>query len=211
MKKTVGFFLLFVLSAVSAVPVSAEEEWRLVIDDAGIQVHKRMHPNFNMREYRVTSVFNYDIPAIMAVLNDISVAPQWFPLTLHAEIIEGDPEGPKTVVNISDFPWPCKDRYVVFRVVPSPDREGNIVIDFHSVAPMDRIEEKLAHNNVQIEFVEGQWTLEKVDAAHTLVTYRICADVGGSLPAWVVDVFLQELPYKMMKSLKEFVRKPCYQ
>ncbi|MDY6824479.1 MAG: hypothetical protein SWH68_11890 [Thermodesulfobacteriota bacterium] len=70
---------------------------------------------------------------------------------------------------------------------------------------------KIAQKYVRMEFARGRWVIERIDDAHTRLTYTICADMGGNLPQWVVDVFLAERPYERMKNLRQFVTLPKYQ
>ncbi|MDY6903374.1 MAG: START domain-containing protein [Thermodesulfobacteriota bacterium] len=211
MKERVVLLTLLVLSVLNVVPVGADDEWRVIKDEAGIRVQKRENPDLELKEYRVDSIFNETIGTIKAVLDDIPSAHKWFPLCPYARIIHEDGDGYRKILSLSDFPWPCKDRYVVFLSSTTRDEDaGRIVIDYQSVNETDDIGE-IAEKYVRIEFVQGQWILEKIDDTHTRFTYTICADVGGSLPAWVVDVFLQDRPYEMVKNLKRFVKQPRYQ
>ena len=58
---------------------------------------------------------------------------------------------------------------------------------------------------------EGSWVLRPIDAARTEVTTTGYADPAGVLPLAIVNMFVQQQPYLMLRNMKNVVQSPKYQ
>ena len=54
--------------------------------------------------------------------------------------------------------------------------------------------------------VQGKWEVETVDDKNVLVSYQFLADPEGSLPSWIINMFLVDDPFKTMQNLREYVK-----
>jgi hypothetical protein len=52
---------------------------------------------------------------------------------------------------------------------------------------------------------ESYWILEYISEKETKALCWVHADPGGKIPDWLANYAMVDLPYKMMKGLKEIV------
>jgi hypothetical protein len=66
-------------------------------------------------------------------------------------------------------------------------------------------------NIVRITQSTGRWTITPVGRGQIQVEYVLIVDPGGSIPAWVVNMFAARGPMESFKKLKKQLEKPVYQ
>jgi hypothetical protein len=63
---------------------------------------------------------------------------------------------------------------------------------------------------VRIANSSGKWVITSISANQVHVQYSIHVDPGGSLPAWLVNLFATDAPLKIFEGLKAQLQKPAY-
>jgi len=215
MGKHVTVFTLMLFLFCSDVSFASDEEWRLFVDKKDVKVYARPIPDSSLKEYRAETVLDENIMTVSAVLDDISGAVDWIPFCMIAREVEVMADGRRLVLNVSDFPWPFKDRYSVFSFGKSTDASLKQVKidfeadDFSNAWPVNDYAK--VNDMVQVTFVKGEWLLLMNDEGKTKVTYTICADAGGKVPLWLVKTFFEGTPYQTLNSLRRFLKKSANQ
>ena len=54
---------------------------------------------------------------------------------------------------------------------------------------------------------KGKWVFTPLENGKTQVYHQFGGDPGGSIPAWIVNMFLVDGPYKTMLGLQETIAK----
>ena len=98
------------------------------------------------------------------------------------------------------LPWPIKDRDVtlVSKYKTLPDSS----ILFQLSNNSDLKEEDAGF--IRIKEIKGQWLIKPIDKENCEVTYQFLADPEGFLPAWVVNVFIVDGPFKTLQNLDKY-------
>ena len=105
------------------------------------------------------------------------------------------------------MPWPASNRDFVAHLTVSQNPVTKIVeIDGPAVTGM--VPEK--KGVVRIDHSVGKWTIIPIDANHIKVEYTLHTEPGGSLPAWMVNMFAAEGPLEVFRSIKTQLQKPTY-
>lgn len=181
----------------------------LVIDRQGIKVWTYQvagNPSFN---YRATTTVQSNLVGTVAAIMDTPYLKQWVPHTQRVDLLESDEKaGTFTMRMEIDFPFPLNDRDVVFSGTIKQQPNGTIVIEnratTHPQAPV-------RSGFLRVTRYEGSWVLRPIDATHTEVTTTGYADPAGILPISIVNMFVQQQPYLMLRNMKSVVQSAKYQ
>jgi hypothetical protein len=63
---------------------------------------------------------------------------------------------------------------------------------------------------VRIEHSVGKWIITPIDSSHVKIEYTLHLDAGGSVPAWLLNMFITQGPMESFKKLKDQLQKPTY-
>jgi len=106
------------------------------------------------------------------------------------------------------MPWPVANRDFVAHLTVNQNPATKIVeIDGPAVAGMVPQKKGI----VRIDHSMGKWTIVPIDPNHIKVEYTLHTEPGGSLPAWMVNMFAAEGPMEVFKAIKVQLQKPVYQ
>jgi len=173
--------LLALLLAVSI--AAADDGWRRIDVEDGIVIETRDVEGSALREVRATTHTDVDPPAIAAVLWRHEEHPRFVPHLLHVEVVR-DAGDERIVYEQISVPL-LRDRDVVLRARRQVDPSSG-VIDVRTTAITDEGPPETSRF-VRVRESAGHWHLVPASAGGTDVTYTIRTDVGGTLPAWIVN------------------------
>jgi hypothetical protein len=186
-------FLLLLLLAVAV--ASADDGWKRVDEEHGIVVDARDVPGSSLHEVRAT--VHSDLPpvTIAAVVWRYDEHDRFVPHLEHAEIVR-DAGDERIVYEQLGIPL-LKDRDVVLRARRETAPDGTIDIRTTAIAgegppPTSRF--------IRVQTSAGHWRLAPA-AGGTDVTYDIRTDVGGSVPAWIVNRAQREAVPDLVKAM----------
>jgi hypothetical protein len=63
---------------------------------------------------------------------------------------------------------------------------------------------------VRVTKFEGKWTIIPLGKNLIKVEYVLRVDPGGSIPAWLINLFSTRGPYESFKKLRQQLQKPVY-
>ncbi len=96
------------------------------------------------------------------------------------------------------MPWPVTNRDAVVNITIS--RDGNGGMHAHIVSVKDVVPVKAGI--VRVPFSKVTWKVKPLNSNTLNVEYEALVDPGGSLPAWVVNMFSTKGPFETFKSLR---------
>jgi|GEM_PF-94581 len=182
---------------------------KLSIDRDGVKVwtfKESGNPNMN---YRATTVLDSTLVGAVALVMDTEHSSEWAPYTGKALIIERNDQAGTFLLRMDlEFPFPLKDRDVVVsgRLSQAPDG----VVTIKNVAASDpRAPERSKY--IRIDKYRGMWEFKPLGHHQVEVTVSGYADPNGALPHGIVNLFVQEQPFEMLRNMKTFVKAPKYQ
>jgi len=200
----VSLFVIFIL--VSSFQIEAQDDWELKKDSDGIKVFTRQEEGSDIKAYRAEAVMEGKLSSFVAVLKDVASYGELYSSTKSAELLE---EADTFLIEytIIGLPWPVSDRdgYYINRF--SQHYGTKIVtVNIESIYG-DR---PANEDYVRIRDARGFFKFLPIDGNRVEVIYQMKADPGGSLPAWVVNMFLVDGPFNDLKNLRERVKLAKY-
>lgn len=190
----------------SAILTRGQEDWELKKDVDGIKVYTRYAGDSDIKEFRAEAVMDGSLSSFVAVIRDIPSYPELFANNISADLLD---ETDTTLLYYSRTaaPWPLKDRDGVFACRFSQHYGSKAVtVEINSVEGIRPPDEK----HVRITEAKGFWKFFPVEYDKVEVILQMQVDPGGNIPAWVVNMFLIDSPFKDMKNLRERVNMEQY-
>ncbi len=197
---------LFFLMLICSISAYAEPEWVLKKDKDGIKVFSAPVQGSDFRMVKAEMTIKANLSQVAALLSDVGRHPQWVYNIKEASILKR--MGPMEFVYYSEVsaPWPASNRDFVVNFKMSQPSPGILVIDSHCEPGMLPEMAK----KVRVVFSISHWVITSQGDGTVKIEYSIQFDPAGSVPAWVINTFISDGPYKTFKNLRERVNLPEY-
>jgi hypothetical protein len=144
----------------------------------------------------------------VAMVMDTQAANRWLYRTLAVEPIQLQNNNMDFLIRVvSDFPWPFKDREAIVK--------GKIVQDSHShyvtIESQSLDDYPIRDGYERMPKVEGGWLFRPLGNGHVEVTMTGHADLGGAVPAVIVNLLIQEHPYQSLLAMRKIIGESRFQ
>jgi len=179
--------------------VFAQKIWVLRKDKEGIKISTRQSDRSKFNDIKVEMDLPGTIFQLAAILTDVDNYAQWVYSTSKSILIKKIT--PNKLVYYSEFnaPWPAmnRDLYAVMEITTDSIYHLLKVI---SVGEQNYQPPKI--DFVRIPFSKGLWNITTVSENVIHLIYVVELDPGGSVPAWIVNIFSTKAPLETFKNLK---------
>lgn len=200
------------VSAVSALsaqtPARADEGWFDVLKRDGVAISARNRPGSKLHEMRMISDIDAPPERVLAVLDDIERYPSFMPPTSGAKLISRDRDKDLAYYYMEISPPVIAKRDYCIRVGMERFPDGRLRSYWsadNSGCPSEK------RGIVRVTSNDGEWMLQPIDGGRrTHIVYRCHIEVGGSVPAWMINrVSATELP-NVFAAVRRAVQQPRY-
>lgn len=200
--------LLFSTSSLqAALPDENAEDWSLSKATDNIRVYTIEQPDSNFRAFKAIAILDVPIQNLMAVMIDPTSCVAWVHGCVESYGFGDGSFQDRYAYSVNDMPWPVTDRdYVLHIVTEGREANGEVVMNLNAVP--NRREEidgfvRVDRSDTVYRFVpEGDQT-RMIWLQHT--------DPNGSLPSWLVNSLLVDIPIKSLQNLEQVAGQPKYQ
>ena len=179
--------------------VFAQKIWVLRKDKEGIKISTRQSDRSKFNDIKVEMDLPGTIFQLAAILTDVDNYAQWVYSTSKSILIKKIT--PNKLVYYSEFnaPWPAmnRDLYAVMEITTDSIYHLLKVI---SVGEQNYQPPKI--DFVRIPYSKGLWNITTVSENVIHLIYVVELDPGGSVPAWIVNIFSTKAPLETFKNLK---------
>jgi len=192
--------VLFVCLLCAAAPTPAGDSgWERVAEHDGVRVEVRDVEGSALHEVRATAHSSLPPDAILATLWKHDELEQFVPYLKHLEILrdEGDT---RTIYEQITAPL-LKDRDVTLRVTRHVDPATG-VCEVTAVSTADDGPPPRP-DHVRVRTNASRWRLVPAPGGGTDLTYTIRTDVGGFVPAWIVNIAQKDATSKLVRAMLE--------
>jgi len=196
-------FLIFISFSIHSQDAMSEA-WKLKKSKNGIEVFTRTMEGSKFKEYKTVCEINASPQELIDILIDVEHYQVWMAYVKNAEQLEKKGENEFYVYSEVIVPWPFNNRDGITKSIV----KRNMATGIDSVEIImipDFIPEK--EGIVRMPCGRGLWIFTPLDDGKTKVHHQFGGDPGGNIPAWVVNMFLVDGPYKTMLGLQEVVSK----
>jgi hypothetical protein len=194
--------LLLGIAVLLALGGAQAAQWRLVKDEAGIQVYLQQIPGSNFQAFRGVTRIRANMPRLLALQDDVSAACAWIHACSEQKLLmhEGDLSWAYSRFHT---PWPVQPRDSILQVTTTRDADGRVTRTLHGVA--DYLPPQQGF--VRVSKVEGFWSLTPREGEIEVI-YQVHSEPGGSVPAWLANSFVVDAPFNTLQGLRELAEQP---
>ena len=191
--------IALIIGFISIINLNAQTDWELKKEEDGIKVYLREVEGSKIQEYKAEAILKGKVSSYIAVMKDVNSYAELYEHTKEVRLInENDTFHVHYLV--TDTPWPVKDRDAVYSSTYSQHYDTKLVrIDM-------KIETGYEDENddyVRMEKADGYWLFDQVEPNKVEIIYQMHAEPGGSIPNWVINMFLVDTPIEDIKMLQE--------
>jgi len=201
----VFFTTLFLF--IMQVDVFGQGGWKLSTEKEGIKIYTLTMPDSKFKAIKVEAEIAATQSQLVALLMDVNTSDQWVYHTKSCVLIKQVSPAEIYYYSEINLPWPAANRdFVAHLTVSQNPNTKVVVIDGPAVAGI--VPEK--KGIVRINNSTGKWTIIPAGPDKVKVEYTLHVEPGGSIPAWMANMFATEGPLQIFKNLKIQLRKPVY-
>jgi hypothetical protein len=204
MYKKITLILLLFITLTTA---NADEPWALSTTKEGIKVYTRHVPNSKIKAIKVECSLNATPAQLVAVLMDIKGSIDWVYHTKSVNLIKQVSPSELYYYSEVNIPWPVHNRDFIAHIKVTQDPVTKVItVDAPCLADMVPVKDGI----VRIEHSVGKWIITPTDNGQVKVEYTLHLDAGGSVPAWLLNMFITQGPTESFIKLKAQLQKPAY-
>lgn len=182
------------------------QEWELKDEEEGIKVYTRPVENSDIKAVKVECTVEATLSQLTAVLLDIPASPEWIYATEFCRVQKTISDTELIYHSEIDVPWPVSNRDFIVRVKISQDSlTKKLTVDGENLPQYIKEQDGV----VRIMHTESNWTVTPRDKYLDIV-FTLHVDPGGSIPAWLINMFATRGPLETFRNLRSQVNKPEY-
>ena len=207
MRRLLWSGILLLLSwSLAAVAAAADE--RLAVDRQQVKVWTVGYPGESLRGFRATTTVRSSLAALVSLLTDTSAAPDWIYRTKRVQLLRADERaGTFAVVAEMDF-WPLANREAVVEGRIRQDPTTHVVTIESRAVRGEAV--PVRKGVVRMAELRGRWEFRPLGNGLVEVSMSGHGDPGGSIPDFLVNMMIQETPYRTLQALRRAVAEPRY-
>jgi len=184
------------------------ENWKLVKNKEGIKAYTREVEGSDIKQVRVYANVKSNLTALVAIVRDVSSHTKWIYRCKTAKNLKTVSETEHYYYNESEAPWPVSNRDIITHAVIKQNKKTKIVKIIsigmpHFIKEIDGI--------VRIQKLNAQWKFTPKLNGTVDIAFTLLIDLGGALPAWIVNMAIADGPFETVLNMKKEVQKEKYQ
>lgn len=200
MRRT-GFAFFFILLALAS---SSQYSWKLEKDKDGIKVFTSDVAKSAFKAIKVECTLKGSYAKLLAILTRVSDFSEWIYNTKLTKLVKQTNVNDFTYYSETHLPWPMANRDVVIRVKVKTDSLPNFLTIAGSDEPGEVIE---IPGKVRVKHYKSYWKVTAPAPGYIRIFYILELDPGGSIPAWIANMFADKGPYGTFVNLAEQLQK----
>lgn len=181
--------------------------WELKKEKKDIKVYVRDSPDSPIKQLKMKFTVEASMSAIVLLLQDVAAIPDWVykcPEAYHLKKINATEE---IYYNRMDFPWPLDDRDLIVKNTMKQDPITKVVRS-ESFNEPTYIPKK--EGLIRIPKLHLWWEFTPRDNGLVEVEYFLSSDPGGLIPAWMINLAIDQGPTQTVKAFRKILKAPKY-
>lgn len=173
-------------------------QWNLEKNEEGIKVFTRTVDGSNYKEFKAEMVLEYSAENIIKLIKDADNFDKWIHNCKNSKLLKRVSNEEQFNYTESELPFPFENRDMVFKARFSQMK------NIHRVkleGVRDFIPEK--RKITRMDKAKGGWELIELENNKTKVIYQLWVEPGGSLPAWLANLKVVEIPFETLKKMRK--------
>jgi len=182
-------------------------DWQLKKDKEGIKIYTGALPNSNIRAIKAEFELTTSLSRLVVVLQDAKSHEQWVYRAKTSYLVKKINDNEQIYYSEWDMPWPMMNRDVVVDIKIAQDPDTKVLAISADAIPGYVPEQS---HIIRVSFSKASWTAAPIGNNKVRIEYIAQADPGGSIPAWIVNLFCDKGPYETFKKLDKLLNTELY-
>lgn len=194
------FFPIFIFG----VHLYAQSSWNLQKEKDGIRISNRHTATSSFNDVRVELDVPGTIDQLASILEDIPNYTKWAYATKISRLVKQLGTGSLIYYSEIEVPWPATNRFFYARFEIKKDSAQGTMQLLSTNLPGYQPEPK---DLVVVPFSRGVWNIRKLSEKSIHIDYVLELNPGGSLPAWILNLFSTKGPLETFENIKQKMTK----
>jgi len=208
MKSKSLIILIFIIAIFQlSFKIKENEDWKLVKNKDGIKAYTKEVEGSDINQVKVETNFKSSLSAAIKVFKDVSTHKNWMYRCIKAQTLRNLSEKEYYYYSESEAPWPLKNRDAITYAVIKQDSISKAVSIISTGKP-HLIKE--FEGIVRIKKLYSKWELVPKENGTIDLTFYMWVDLGGGIPAWLLNLVVTEGPYDTVRKYILEVQKAKY-
>jgi hypothetical protein len=203
------YCLLLCLSAITAVAQAPIKpvKWTFWKEASGVKIYYRESAGSSIKEVKMTFDIFTTPTILVAALQDIEAYPKWVYRSTTSRVVNRYTPLEVDYYNYIDFPWPLADRDIAMHSTIAQDPHTRIITSTSvcQSALVPRVADV-----VRISEMQSRWVFTPVAKGKMSSEHTFRSNPGGNIPAWMVNLALDEGPLRTIEGLRKLLRQQKY-
>ena len=197
--------VLTLLLGINQPTESQEFHWYESLVKDGVTILVRDVPDSRYQEFRAIVDLEAKPAAAVALLQDNTACPKWVHRCASSEIIETVNSTERFFHQVTTLPFPAKARDAVFHGAIYFKHGDEATITLSSA------HERLATGkHIRIIDTHGYYHIQPLGEGSIRLTWQFYVDPAGSLPAFLINTMVTDLPYRSLMAFRNLVAEAPY-
>lgn len=188
-------------------PLHAQESWDLVKENEGVKVYTRTNEVMSFKEFKASMIVKAKIEDFVSVLFDVDGLSSWGYNISEAKLLERPNDTIQIYYAVAKAPWPYKDRDGIYKNTLNWDKSNrSLTVEIELLED----ERELNKSFVRMDGY-GFWRVKEVSANELKIDFQMQVDPGGSIKAWLANMFVTDSPFQTMTGIRDAMNLKKYQ
>ncbi|MEN8119545.1 MAG: START domain-containing protein [Bacteroidota bacterium] len=205
--KKIYFLLLILIFSLSQSYSQEKHKWSLSKNKYGIKIYTRITDKSPIKEVMAIMELKTSLSSLVALAKDAKNHHNWIYLNKIAYFLHVPSDFEWYYYNESDAPWPVTNRDVVTHAKLTQD-SASYAIRIETNGVPDYIDEK--KGIVRIPRLTSSWNFTPKKEGLVLVKFKLFIDLGGTIPAWAINLAVENGPFNTMYGLTKEIQREKY-
>jgi hypothetical protein len=197
---------IFFLPPISLNAQTGEKSWTFVKESQSVKVYERKHEGSGMKEIRLVTTIDRDIKDVTEYFLNIAKYKDWVYALSEAYTIKNTSKNEQIIYTYTKFPSLFNDRDIVTKSNWSENPKTKCVTIVSKALTDSQKYKPLRADVVRMTVFETTCMLTPKGTG-TEFEYCALTHPGGSMPVWVVNLFVEDGPIKSVAKLKSNLKK----
>ena len=181
---------------------NAQPKWELVKDKNGIKIYTSQQADSKYKLVKVNALLPGKLEKVENLLQTPENNKNWIFKTNESYIIKRNSKDEIISYSSTALPWPASDRDLVAK----SNFKYNADHSFKVILKGEQGIYPEKKNKVRVLFFYNTWDVKSDGKGNVMIDYFLQIDPGGSLPAWVINLFVAKGPYETFMNLSQLIQ-----
>ncbi len=199
-------FIVFFIFFTDLLYSQGDSGWKIVRQQKGIDVYVKPIAESPVNAVKATKIIDCSMATALTALLDVSNHANWMYQCKNAEVIKKINDTTWYYYAQSSTPWPVLDRDYVSKIVVRKKNKNSISVV--GVGIPDYLPEKA--DIVRLPYSLSEWKFTSLGPQKIYSELFLSVNAGGSVPAWLLNLFISKGPYQTMLNFSKIVHNKKY-